>query len=329
MSLVGVHSEWDPLEEIVVGHAGYGRPEIVSPLPYPDRMVKEAEEELENLCEELRGLGVRVRRPLPVDHAVRPADPAGETGALGACRPRDGLLTVGGMIIQTPTAFGGPGPETPAYKTLLMEYFTSGSTWIAAPRPRLTGAMGSPAAPAGERLPELEPVFDAGNVLRLGADLLYLVSGSGNVLGARWLRAVLGEAYRVHMCRGVRGSSHGASAVVPLRPGLVLVNPDRVDTEGIPAFLRTWKRVVCPEAVDTGCLGGSAPRSAWIGANMLVVRPGLVIVNRRQGSLMRVLESNGIDVLPLEMTHSRALGNGFHRATLDVRRTGTLEKYRF
>lgn len=347
MSLVNVHNEWDPLEEIVVGtvadaavpaaeprvcaagHAGYGRPVIVPSMPYPDRVVKETEEELENLCEELRGLGVTVRRPRPLDHGVHSAAAERQTDAFRDCRPRDGLLTVGGTIIQTPTASGGPGPESPAYKTLLMEYFTSSSAWISAPRPCLTDAMYDPTAPAGEQLRELEPVFDAGNVLRLGTDLLYLVSDSGNLLGARWLQAVVGDAYRVHTCHRVQGSPHGASAVVPLRPGLILVNPDRVGTDDIPAFLRTWKRIVCPELLDTGIVGGSAHRSVWIGANILVVRPGLVIVDRRQGDLMRVLENNGIDVLPLQLTHSRALGGGFHRATLDVRRTGTLEKYRF
>lgn len=34
-------------------------------------------------------------------------------------------------------------------------------------------------------LGETEPVFDAANVLRAGRDLYYLVSGSGNELGAR------------------------------------------------------------------------------------------------------------------------------------------------
>ncbi|WP_245738502.1 hypothetical protein [Streptomyces sparsogenes] len=81
--------------------------------------------------------------------------------------------------------------------------------------------------------------------------------------------------------------------------------------------------------MDTGFVGGSAHRSVWIGANILVVRPGLVIGDRRQRHLMRVLENNGIDVLPLQLTHFRALGGGFQRATLDVRRAGTPEKYRF
>jgi len=40
-------------------------------------------------------------------------------------------------------------------------------------------------------LGETEPVFDAANVLRAGRDLYYLVSGSGNELGARWLQTTL------------------------------------------------------------------------------------------------------------------------------------------
>ncbi|MEV8554263.1 inosamine-phosphate amidinotransferase 1 [Streptomyces glaucescens] len=319
MSLAGVYTEWDPLEEIVVGTA----------VGSENRMVRETEDELDGLCEELRGLGVTVRRLPPQDPASPPAPPDRGADTALAYRPRDGLLTVGETVIQTPAVPGLPSLQSPACRMLLMEYFTSGSRWISAPPPVLTDVMYDPTAPAGERLRELEPVFDSDTVLRIGTDLLYLVSDSGNALGARWLQAALGERYTVHPCRGPHGSPHGDFAVVPLGPGLILVNPERVDAEHIPPFLRTWKRIVCPELVDPGPPDGAVHSSGWGGSNILVVRPGLVIVDRRQADLMRVLENNGIDVLPLQLTHARALGSGFHRVTVDVRRTGTLESYRF
>ncbi|RUS93318.1 hypothetical protein DSM106972_096740 [Dulcicalothrix desertica PCC 7102] len=42
---------------------------------------------------------------------------------------------------------------------------------------------------------ELEPAFDAANVLRLGKDIFYLVSDSGNKYGAKWLQTFLGNEY--------------------------------------------------------------------------------------------------------------------------------------
>ena len=46
-----------------------------------------------------------------------------------------------------------------------------------------------------------EPAFDAANVLRLGRDLIYLVSSTGNELGGDWLKTILGREYRVHFLK--------------------------------------------------------------------------------------------------------------------------------
>jgi hypothetical protein len=40
-----------------------------------------------------------------------------------------------------------------------------------------------------------------------------------------------------------------------------------------------------------------------------------------------VMEKQGIDVIPLKMRHAKMLGGGFHCVTLDIRRTGTLDRY--
>src|SRR5438046_1095043 len=86
MSLVDVHTEWDPLEEIIVGTmrggqvpitdrsliaAEYGDiedPQEIQTGPYPSHVVEQTEAELEALVAILTGLGVRVRRPGGRDH---------------------------------------------------------------------------------------------------------------------------------------------------------------------------------------------------------------------------------------------------------------------
>jgi scyllo-inosamine-4-phosphate amidinotransferase 1 len=115
---------------------------------------------------------------------------------------------------------------------------------------------------------------------------------------------------------------------LPLRPGLVLLNPERVTEENLPNFLRGWDKIWCPDLVDTGYVGPHAYCSTWIGMNLLVVRPDLVVVDDRQPELIRVLEKHGMGVLPLRLTHCRALGGSFHCVSLDTRRSGVLETYR-
>ncbi|WP_328383217.1 inosamine-phosphate amidinotransferase 1 [Streptomyces sp. NBC_00400] len=348
MSLVNVHNEWDPLEEIIIGtavgarvptadrsvfaveYAGdYDSQDQIPSGAYPDRVVKETEEELHVLAEELTKLGVTVRRPGTRDNAALIKTPDWETDGFHDYCPRDGLLAIGQTIIETPMALRARSLESLAYKDTLREYFDSGSRWLAAPKPQLTDASYAPHAPAGERLTDMEPVFDAANILRFGTDLLYLVSDSGNELGARWLQSAVGDTYTVHPCRRLYASTHVDSTIVPLRPGLVLINPSRVNDRNMPDFLRSWQTITCPELVDIGFTGDKPHCSVWIGMNLLVVRPDLAVVDRRQTELIKLLEKHGMNVLPLQLTHSRTLGGGFHCATLDVRRTGTLQTYQF
>lgn len=345
MSLVNVHNEWDPLEEIIVGTMRGARvpaPDVslhavefsaletaddIPSGPYSQQVVEQTEAELDALAAALESLGVVVRRPEPRDLSARISTPDWESEGFYDYCPRDGLLTIGDTIIETPMVLRARLLESLAYKKAFTEYFASGARWISAPRPRLLDGMYDPSAPTGSRLRNHEPAFDAANILRFGTDILYLVSDSGNELGWQWLQSTLGDTYKVHPCWGLYASTHVDSTIVPLRPGLVLVNPARVTDANMPEFLKGWKHLRSPELVDTGYTGTHPRASVWIGMNLLVVRPGLAVVDDRQPELIRLLEQHGVEVVPLRLTHARTLGGGFHCVTLDVRRTGALETY--
>jgi scyllo-inosamine-4-phosphate amidinotransferase 1 len=345
VSLVNVHNEWDPLEEVVIGSvagaripsgdlslraiefADLDRAADIPSGPYPQHVLAETAEELARLCEELEQLGVKVRRPGSRDTLASFGTPNWQSDGFYDYCPRDVLLAVGNTIVETPMVLRSRFLEPFAYKHLLLEYLESGTRWLSAPKPQLRDDMYDVEADAGRRLQDLEPAFDAANVLRCGTDLLYLVSDTGNEMGARWLQSALGDSYTVHPCRDVYASTHVDSTIVPLRPGLVLLNPERVNDGNMPAYLRSWDKIYCPELVDPGYIESLPRCSIWIGMNVLVVRPDLAIVDDRQDALIRVLEAHAFDVLPLRLTHARTLGGGFHCVTLDVRRTGELESY--
>jgi glycine amidinotransferase/scyllo-inosamine-4-phosphate amidinotransferase 1 len=346
MSIVGVHTEWDPLEEVVIGTLTGGRTPIgdrsllavefadldtadaVPSGPFPADIVAETNDELDEVCAELTSLGVKVRRPQQRDTAATVATPDWQADGFYDYCPRDVLLTIGDTVIETPMVLRSRFLESFAYRSMLLEFLRSGSRWLSAPKPQLLDELYDLKAPAGHRLRDLEPAFDAANVLRFGTDLLYLVSDTGNELGAFWLQSALGERYTIHPCRGIYASSHVDSTIVPLRPGLVLLNPARVNDDNMPEFLRGWDRLWCPELVEIGYRGSRARCSNWIGMNLLVIRPDLAMVDDRQPALIRALESHGIDVVPKRLTHARSLGGGFHCVSLDVRRAGPLDTYR-
>ena len=67
--------------------------------------------------------------------------------------------------------------------------------------------------------------------------------------------------------------------------------------------------------------------SAWIDMNVFSISPDLVVVDSDQTELIKLIESKGVDVVPLRLRHARMMGGGFHCVTLDVRRRGTLQSY--
>ncbi len=345
MSKVSVHNEWDTLEEIIVGRAtnaqipspdlglfaidykDYGSMENIPSGPYSDRIIEETEEDLDILVQTLQKLGVTVQRPEIADHSVKFRTPDWETDSQYNYCPRDLILTIGTWIIETPMVFRSRFFETLSYKSILIDYLQSGAKWICAPKPRLADDIYNLDDPNSLTLKDHEPIFDAANILRMGRDLIYLVSDSGNPLGAQWLQTVLGDEYRVHTYDNLYSGVHIDTTIALIRPGLALVNGERVGEQNLPQLFKHWDIIYLENMVDIGFQTNTALCSKWIGLNLLMVNPNLAIVDQNQIPLIKELEKHGVDVIPLPIRHARTLGGGFHCVTLDVRRKGTLEDY--
>ena len=348
MSGVWSCNEWDQLEEVIVGNplnARYPTPDRSTQLaefpdrslaeiprgPFPQQIIEETEEDLNGFVQILEGLGVTVKRPDTWPHAGKFSTIHWEAQGYYNYCPRDVLLVIGDHIIETPNVIRSRAQETFSYRTLLMEYMKSGAKWYSAPKPMLLDSLFDGVdlnrpAPRND-----EPAFDAANVLRFGQDLVYLVSATGNELGGHWLQSILGDKYRIHFLKDVYYGSHIDSTLVALRPGLVLANPARINDDTLPKILKQWKVIYSSPMENTGrhhadYLSKSIG-SDWIDMNAFSINPNLVVVDRNQPRLIKLLEKEGLDVIPLKLRHSKLLGGGPHCVTLDVRRNGTLQRY--
>jgi N-dimethylarginine dimethylaminohydrolase len=125
--------------------------------------------------------------------------------------------------------------------------------------------------------------------------------------------------------------SHIDSTLVALRPGLVLANPERLSMDTIPAFLKDWEIIFSPPMENQERHSAQylqqAIGSEWIDMNLFSLGPNTVVVDGYQTALIALLESKGLEVIPLTLRHSRMMGGGFHCVTLDTRRRGTMESY--
>lgn len=338
---IHTHTEWDNLREIVVGCAtGAQTPTVKDESlhsicygdvsdeafakavvgPYPKHIVDEANEDLDLFADGLAKMGIKVYRPRPVDFTELYTTPDWTVDGHYAYCPRDSVFTIAEQAIETPMVLRHRQNEA---ERMFRGMFKT----VRAPRPRLLDSMYDRSVLGKPTLCNHEPAFDAANCLKIGRDILFLISNTGNETGAAWLQEHLGSGYRVHPVHDVYVFIHIDSTFTILRPGLVLLCPARVPPEKVPAFFKNWDKIYCPEPnpvlIDDRWQGASK----WIAMNLLSIRPDLVAVEKSQTNLMRLLEKHGIDSFPVQLRHMRTLGGGPHCVTLDLVRDGQLEDY--
>ncbi len=347
MPVVCSYNEWDPLEEVIIGNplqARFPTPDVSTRLaeypdrslqeiptgPFPDWIIEEAEEDVNEFASALRKLGITVKQPKTWSHDAEFSTINWKSRGYYNYCPRDIFLVIGDQIIETPCVIRSRAQESYSYREVLTEYLRSGAKWFSAPQPMLLDELFDvdldKPSPRND-----EPAFDAANVLRLGRDLIYLVSATGNEFGGQWLQTILGEGFRVHFLKDVYYGSHIDSTFVALRPGLVLCNPSRINDQTLPDILRQWEVIYSPPMQDQARHDADylnkSIGSAWIDMNLFSISPDLVVVDAEQTDLIKLIEGRGIDVLPLKLRHARMMGGGFHCITLDIRRRGRLESY--
>lgn len=315
-------NEWDKLKKVIVGVADYARvPEMdlsvrtinyadrkdVSDVPvglYPQQVIDEANEDLENFVSFLVGEGVEVVRPQRT-----------LTDYYNFC-PRDVVFTHKDLTVTTPMPLKCRKNAWEPLIDLL-------DTTIIVPCKHQEGLYNENCV--GDKdtlaLTETTPAFDAANIIRANDDVLYLVSNSGNISGANLLQEMLRDRAKVHLLQGVYSYMHIDTTVAFLREGLMLLNPERIKSvDVLPEPFRNWDVVWCPKPVDTGYYPGYNHASEWCNMNLFSITPNLVALEERQEPTRKELEKHGIECAMLPMRHSRTLSGCFHCVTLDLER---------
>lgn len=197
------HNEWDPLEEIIVGHPERS---CVPPFtvevkantsekywdfyqrnqrrPFPDLFVRKATEEMDEFCRILEHEGVTVRRPDKLDFGQVSSTPDFTSSGMYAAMPRDILIVIGNEIIEAPMAWRSRFFEYRAYRSIIKDYFRRGAKWTTAPKPQMSDDLYDldyPIQNVQDRhklaakgkfvTTEFEPCFDAADFIRAGRDI--------------------------------------------------------------------------------------------------------------------------------------------------------------
>ncbi len=351
---VNSHNEWDPLEEVIVGSldgamfaswdpiyklifSDEERIEIRSlarlNAPFPREYVEPAKKDLEEFVHILESEGVTVRRTDKADYSAPFTTPDWQIPCgFSGTNPRDPFLVIGNEIIETPMPVRCRYFEAWAYRSLFKEYFKGGAKWTAAPKPQLLDLLYDQNYPSRAInddpfcLTEFEPVFDGADFIRCGRDIFGQLSHVTNMSGVEWLQRHIGDGYRIHLIKNLDPKAiHIDTALIPLSPGKVLVNPEFVDVKTLPNILKKWDILIAPKPVPYI----TRPRimSDWISVNTLMLDEKRIIVEKRQEPLIQALKGWGFEPIPCPFENYYPFEGGFHCATLDIRRRGTLQSY--
>ena len=302
--MISSYNEWDRLRRVVVGSATDANWPTTDPVfskesekttwkdspvprgPVPQRIIDEANEDLDALATTLIGMGVEVLRPTDFNFQAH-------DGMYNYC-PRDRLLVHGSTIVDPAMMYPCRDMELQCYHDIVDE----AANYLFMPRHE-------------------GMTLDAANVCRLGDKMLFLESASGNRAAYNWLCAQFPNV-TIELCNFYAGV-HIDSTIVPLREGLVLLNGHRVSFDTVPKVFDGWHKIWVHDVVAQDFYQYPYA-SKWIAMNMLVVDPHAVICDADQPELIKTLQSYQFEVVPLRLRHSRTLGGGFHCVTLDLNR---------
>jgi glycine amidinotransferase len=280
--------------------------------PYPNQVIEEATEDLEIFCNFLKGESVEVLRP---DTTVAPS-------YYNYC-PRDSVLVHKDKILATPQPLRARHNEFLSMDQHFKDLEIQGAKYIIKTAQKNNelyniDCVGDKSILA---LTEVEPAFDAANILRDNDNLYYLISNSGNMAGLHYLQELVGKSTKVWPIKDVYSYMHLDSTMALLREGLILLNPSRIkDKSQLPKPLRSWEIIWAPEPVDIGYFPGFCGASPWLNINLFSVNPNLVVLEERQHNLRKQLEKHNIDCAMLPGRQQRTLSGGFHCVTLDLLR---------
>jgi len=337
--------------------------------PFPQEMVDAASEQMDYFVKQLEKRGVKVDRvvvhPCMFNKPVSTPDWT-QLNCHGANNPRDVFLCHGKYLIEATASRRSRWYEYLNLRPLFEQYFKEDPEVVhfTAPKPRLTDEsyvknyyyyFDNVWTNEEKRrrlynrefqLTEKEPLWDAADAMRFGKDIFHQYSSVTNRNGMDWLKRMFAEfGIRVHPVEFDTPDDpskpdnfhpwHSDVDLVPLRPGLVMYNPDwKLRTpEAWDLFKKNdWELIPAarPVHVHHEKLSLIEPMfnvTSWISMNTFSIDPKTVCVEAHEKAYCEQLDKLGFTVVPIPYEKVIPFGGALHCTTLDIYREGKLEDY--
>ncbi len=348
------YSEFQPLEEVIVGRAhppsafaNSSDPETMDSI---GRVLGETEEDIQDLVRLLEREGVKVHRPqirytVSNDGESEPYSYQMQNMTFRfpnhPLMPRDTAFVYGDTVAETYTRSQNRFLENSGYYELFKSAWEQGAHWVSLPQPTLYDKRKSYLEYAPDTL-----LYHAANMIKCGSTVFHTQpqsaeypTGKGTTAGLNWFRRQFPKvSFEQAPCGG-----HADGKMALLKPGLVIC----WNREHLPPSLREWDCILVEpkEQLPESFANMRKERfykdfvkrwlSEWIGyvdetvfdVNVFSVREDLVICTGYDADIFRQLEARGVTPILWNFRHQYFWDGGIHCLTLDVKRSGGCEDY--
>jgi glycine amidinotransferase len=170
------------------------------------------------------------------------------------------------------------------------------------------------------------------DITRCGKDIFVQESMTTNKAGIEWLTRELKGHVRVHTVHFPYDlhPSHIDCTFVPLRPGLVLTNPERPIAKGEECIFKQneweFKDAAMPSPANTP-MPAFCQSSKWLAMNLLSLDEKTVVIEEGEKDMKNVLEDLGFDCITIPYRRVFEFGGSIHCSTWDVRRSDSCKDF--
>jgi glycine amidinotransferase len=286
---------------------------------YPKNIIDETFDDLEKFEELLRSHNIKTYRSKPINKN-KISNSFWKTEQYFSYCPRDTALVIENTIIESPNVLRSRYFENFSLFEIFEEKFQEGFNWISAPKQKLLDKNYQLNDLKIPTLTNEEILFDAANIFKVDNNIFYLVSNTGNLKGAEWLKRNIPKNYKLHILENFYSYMHVDTTFVPLNDNTILLNSSRVNKHNLPEFFKNWNCIYFDEPIPTQIHQDFGNSSIWMAMNILSIDERTIIVEETQKPLMKLLKNHNFDCIPIKLTHCRTLGGGPHCITLDLKR---------
>lgn len=293
---------------------------------FTHEILKERNEDLDNLAKILESFNVKVYRPKKIEKFKKIITPEFESELGASSNVRDLTFVYDNTIIETSISLRGRFFENYLLNDIFQEFFIEKDfNWIKSPTSFLNNDNIDQLKWDSKRNYKFDTkydiLFDAANCIKLDNDIIYNYSSYNHYNAIKWLKKnIKANIYPVRIT-----DNHIDGNIVPIGKETLLINENNLKSrieDYLPEKFKKFNLIKIPKNIkDEKTLKFiNIASKEGMSINVLNIDEKNILINKNDEILGEILIKNGFNPIPIQLRYCQAFGGGIHCSTLDLER---------